>query len=195
MTGTKYAAAVLLAASLLTVAGCSSNAKEKPADPTAAVLKAAQDYQNAANRRDWQTACALTSARLRGGTVAQCVATNTTPPDPTSSPSSSPTPAISPPVYADGSTPAPIATSAQPSGPEFASDSPVTAGDVLAIAATGQHPAGYGVFLSFTVTWPGKPADTDRRALRLVPEGGGWVVDQHEDDIQGADQLRAALGG
>ncbi|MFD9593075.1 hypothetical protein ACFWA9_09995 [Kitasatospora sp. NPDC059973] len=189
---------VALAAGLLAVAGCSSTGTDtgkdsKPApNPTAAVLKAAQDYQSAANRQDWQTVCTLSSARLRGGTVADCVSTNTV--TPAASTSASPSSTVKPPTYADGSTPAPIATST-PSGPDRASDGPLTPGDVLAVPASGDHPAGYGVFLSFTVTWPGQSATTDYRALRLVQEAGGWVVDQHESNIQRADQLRSALLG
>jgi hypothetical protein len=188
----------LAAAGLLAVAGCSSSGTNqgkdnKPApNPQEVVLKAAQDYQSAANRQDWHTACTLSSARLRGGTVADCVSTNTV-----TSPaadSASPSSTVSPPTYADGSTPAPIATST-PSGPDRASDGPITAETVLDVPASGQHPAGYGVFLFWSVSWPGQPATMDCRALRLVQEGGTWVVDQHEDNLNRADQLRTALLG
>ncbi|MFD8597723.1 hypothetical protein ACFV1L_22235 [Kitasatospora sp. NPDC059646] len=190
-------AALLTAGVLAAAAGCSSAPadKAKPApDPTAAVRKAAQDYQAAAVRGDWNTACALSSARLRGGTVADCVAANSSAPAPSPSSSASPSPSVQPPTYADGSTPAPIATPT-PTGAQRASVGPITAGAAIAVPASGNHAAGYGVFLSYTVTWPGQAPTADHRAMRLVQEGGAWVVDQHEDDLQREDQLREVLLG
>ncbi|WP_328959023.1 hypothetical protein [Kitasatospora purpeofusca] len=60
---------------------------------------------------------------------------------------------------------------------------------------TGAHvtlAVGYGVYLTFPLNTPGK---VDHRALRPVEEGGAWVVDQQEDYITRADQVRSVLLG
>jgi hypothetical protein len=202
----KATTAALVAAGILAVAGCSSsndggNTKGGGPQkaPTDAVLKVARDYQEAANRLDWRTACKLSSASLRGGSVEKCVDRNT-PDDTAATPeeSTSPSPSFSPPTYADGSTPEPIQSST-PSGPDRADMGRVTASDVVEVPAAEDHPAGYGVLVSFTVKWPGKAAETDRRALRLVKAGGAWVVDQHEDiqegDMGHGSPVRTALSG
>ncbi|WP_069874729.1 hypothetical protein [Streptomyces malaysiensis] len=199
------ATATLIAAGLL-VAGCASDdqdKEDKPKDPKPAVLKAARAYQSAANRLDWQSACKLSSARLRDGTVTECAERNigpdaTTSPSPSASKSSgSPSPSDSPPTYADGSTPDPL-PSRTPTEPERADTGPISAGGVVKVPAVAGHPAGYGVLVTYTVQWPGKDAITKRRALRLVSEGG-WRVDQHEDvqdgDMGRGSPVRAALSG
>ncbi|MEU8516347.1 hypothetical protein AB0C76_32910 [Kitasatospora sp. NPDC048722] len=193
------AALAAAAAAVLTVAGCGSDgAKTKKADdPSAAVLKAAREYQEAANKGDWPKACTLMTARLRGGSVADCendhAANPVTVEHWSPSPTASPTPTLPPPVYADGSTPPPIAT-ATPTGPDFADTGKVDLSNVTAVPAAGNHPAGWAVYATWSVTWPDKPVDTDRRALRLVQEDGAWKVDQHEDAINSPAELTAILG-
>ncbi|MGW2227457.1 hypothetical protein [Streptomyces formicae] len=193
--------ALLLTAGVLALAGCSSSSEDKaggkkPADPTEAVLKVARSYQEAKNRQDWRDWCAMSSPRLRGGTVAACVTENT-PSSPSATPEE-PSPTFSPPTYADGSTPKPR-TRPSSSGPERADTGPVTASDVVTVPAAEDHPAGYGVLITYTVKWPGKEATTTRRALRLVDDGGAWLVDQHEDvqegDMGHGSPVRTALSG
>ncbi|MCX5426081.1 hypothetical protein [Streptomyces sp. NBC_00078] len=195
-------AALVLAAGLL-ASGCSSGkdgkAEDKQEDPTAAVLKVARSYQEADNREDWAAACGMSSKRLRGGTVEECTAKHTPPsPTPTDEASSSPSPSFEPPTYADGSTPQPRASRTS-SGPERADTGAVSASDVVEVAAVEDHPAGYGVLVTYTYQWPDKDPETTRRALRLVDEGGSWVVDQHEDvqdgDMGHGSPVRAALSG
>ncbi|MDO0939234.1 hypothetical protein QQY66_48910 [Streptomyces sp. DG2A-72] len=198
-------AAGILAAGILTVAGCSSSSDDGDTkgssgqkDPTDAVLKAASAYQKAANALDWTAACRLSTKAMRDGTVEECAARNTPDSTPTAADSSSPSPSYSPPTYADGSTPNTIASST-PSGPDRADTGPVKVSDLVEVPASGAHPSGYGVLVSYTVTWPGKESTTTRRALRLVDEGGAWLVDQHED-IQEGDEghgspVRTALSG
>ncbi|WP_331720122.1 hypothetical protein OG762_51740 (plasmid) [Streptomyces sp. NBC_01136] len=198
-------AAGILAAGILAVAGCSSSSDSDGTkgsggqkDPTDAIVKAANSYQTAANRLDWLAACRLSTKSMRDGTVEECAARNTPDSAPTAADSSSPSPSFSPPTYADGSTPAPI-TSSTPSGPDRADTGPVKASDLVEVPASGAHPAGYGVLVSYTVTWPGKESTTTRRALRLVDEGGAWLVDQHEDiqegDLGHGSPVRTALSG
>ncbi|MGO4420523.1 hypothetical protein AB4Z54_17800 [Streptomyces sp. MCAF7] len=195
MTRQATITAGLIAAGLL-LAGCASSddqdkKESKPTEPKAAVLKAARTYQEAANRLDWRTACTFSSRRLRDGTVAECADRNVGPASPTpsqtttASESASPSPSVSPPTYADGSTPDPL-PSRTSTGPDRATLGPVTAGGIVKVPAVGDHPAGYGVLITYTVHWPGKPAATTRRALRLVSDGGAWRVDQHED-VQDGD--------
>ncbi|MFD4535580.1 hypothetical protein ACFWNL_35910 [Kitasatospora sp. NPDC058397] len=196
-TTARTAAAVLGTAALLALAGCSSDGKkDKPADPSAAVLKTARTYQEAAASGAWPTACPLMSTALRGGSVEYCLDEHAANPSTVEhwspEPTESPSPTVAPPTYADGSTPAPPAT-ATPTGPDYGDIGPITLGDVISVPASGRHPAGYGVLATFTVTWPGKEPTTDRRALRLVSEDGAWRIDQHEDAITSADQLRAVL--
>ncbi|MFJ3673666.1 hypothetical protein ACIPSE_45215 [Streptomyces sp. NPDC090106] len=199
----KAAAMSVLAASILAVAGCSSSSSDSDKGngshkaTTDAVLKTAGAYQSAANSLDWHTACDLSTPRLRHGSVADCVERNTPEDAPAANPTS-PSPSYSPPTYADGSTPDPIASSS-PSGPDRATTGTVSASGVVQVPAAGDHPAGYGVLITYTVQWPGKDATTTRRALRLVDEGGRWLVDQHED-VQAGDTghgspVRTALSG
>ncbi|MEV6677606.1 hypothetical protein AB0N09_12170 [Streptomyces erythrochromogenes] len=155
---TTHVAALTLAASLL-AAGCTSSGEDgegstfAPKDPKAAAMAAAQTYMEAAGRGDWKTACPLKSQGLLGGTVEQCIASRTDG-DPSPSPSGS--------------------------GPEPAGAAQFKASDAVEVAAVGKHPAGFGVLVTQTGTEPGKPAETERVALRLVEEGGSWKVDQRE---------------
>ncbi|MEV6332252.1 hypothetical protein [Streptomyces sp. NPDC051909] len=201
------APALLLAAGLA-LTGCSDTAddpkKKETADPAAAVLAVARDYQQAANADDWRRACELSTTRLRRGTVEQCATRLTRAPSatPTTNPSSTPSPSAStydPPTYADGSTMEPFPTRPTPSGPERASTGPVkTEGAPVDVPASGKHPAGIGVLLSYTVTWPTETS-TVRTALRVVKEAGVWRVDQSEDvqdgDAAHGDPIRDALVG
>ncbi|MFE7558813.1 hypothetical protein [Kitasatospora sp. NPDC057500] len=194
MTVYKQTARTLtLVAALLSAAGCASTAADTnpaptsaapapiPASTLAALSAVAQNYQDAVNRGDWQTSCSLSSALLRGGTVADCVTTSTTrtpAPTPTSAPAvpSGPTPVI--PTLADMT----------PAGPATAAT-----GDIIQVpAGPGAHPVGYGVYVTFPLSKPGR---TDRWALRVVEEGGTWVIDQREDYITRAAQMRRVLLG
>ncbi|KOU60106.1 MULTISPECIES: hypothetical protein [Streptomyces] len=157
---TTHVAALTLAASLL-VAGCSSSGEDggdagglpAPKDPKAAAMAVARSYMDAAEHDDWKTACPLESQGYLSGTVENCVATNS-----------------------EGDTPTPSAGS----GPDRAEPGEFKASDAVELAAVGKHPAGYGVLVTYTYTWPGKPTETDRVALRLVEQGGSWHVDQRE---------------
>ncbi|MBQ0890846.1 hypothetical protein KBZ94_39020 [Streptomyces sp. RM72] len=198
------APAVLLAAGLA-LTGCSDNGDDAgkddatpTKDPTAAAVAVAKEYQEAANRLDWRRACELSTKALRRGTVDQCAARNVGPETatPSAPASESPTATFSPPTYADGSTPEPI-ESMSASGPERAETGAVAVqGDPVKVPASEDHPAGYGVLVTYTVTWP-DDTSTDRRALRLVAEGDTWRVDQHEDvqdgDMGHGDPVTAAL--
>lgn len=205
----RHAPAVLAAAGVLAAAaaGCSPPGGDGPKNSgphtgatssALAVVKVARVYQEAANRLDWRTACGLSSPGLRGGTVEKCVASNIGVPSSTPTPEqTTATPSFTAGTYADGSTPAPQ-SSATTSGPDRATTGPVTVSDVVSVPAVEDHPAGYGVLVTFTVTWPGE-VTTTRRALRLVAEGGAWVVDQHEDVQEGdtghGSPVRTALTG
>jgi hypothetical protein len=72
----------------------------------------------------------------------------------------------------------------------------VVQGDPVKVPASEDHPAGYGVLVTYTVTWPDSTS-TARRALRLVAEGDAWRVDQREDvqdgDMGRGDPVTAAL--
>ncbi|WP_411078263.1 hypothetical protein [Streptomyces sp. cmx-10-25] len=198
---TRRAAAVLLAAGLA-LTGCSTDpgAEEKkpaPPDPGARALAVAVEYQQAANRLDWQTACWLSTAAKRRGTVQECADRYIVPTPTPASSASSLTP-MRPPTYDDGSTVPPPAT-ATAGGPDRAETGPVTAqGAPVTVAATGEHPAGYGVLLAYQVIWPAKTT-TAHIALRVVAEGKEWRVEQYEDvkrsDMAGGDPIRSALGG
>ncbi|MFF2548372.1 hypothetical protein ACFVUY_38245 [Kitasatospora sp. NPDC058063] len=195
---THAAALAAAAAAVLVVAGCGSDGGTTTADdPSAAVLKAAREYQEAANHGDWPKACPLMTSRLRGGTPADCETShagnlaNVDHWSPT--PTTPQTPTLPPATYADGSTPRPIATTT-PTGPDYADTGKVDAGHLTAVPAAGSHPAGWAVYATWSVTWPDKPSDTDRRALRLVQEDGRWLVDQHEDAITSPAELTAILG-
>ncbi|MFF0052590.1 hypothetical protein [Streptomyces sp. NPDC005498] len=201
--------AVLLLAAGLALAGCSGgdsggdDPKKKEKDPAAAAVAVARDYQKAANALDWRRACELSTAALRRGTVDQCAARNIGPetatPTPSAPASESPTASVSPPTYADGSTPDALPSKSTAPGPDRASTGPVTAqGAPVKVPASAGHPAGYGVLLTYTVTWP-DDTSTARKALRLVEEGGTWRVDQREDvqdgDMGHGDPATAALSG
>lgn len=200
-THTTARAAVAATAASLLLAGCSgapapgTEASDDPG-PTLSLYTAARTYQDAATTGDWATACAASTARLRGGTLAHCVAAHTLS-TPAPGPTAAPDPATLP-RYADGSTPRPVATRHR-SGPDRADTGAVTASGALPVPASGDHPAGYAVLVTYSVQWPGEAPTITRRALRLVAEGGGWRVDQHED-LQPGDEgrgspLLAALGG
>ncbi|MFG3041857.1 hypothetical protein ACGFYZ_33650 [Streptomyces sp. NPDC048330] len=193
------APALLLAAGLA-LTGCGGNADDaKQDDPAAAALAVARDYQSASLARDWRRACELSTVRLRRGTVQECAARNIGPtPAATATPTASPSPTetFDPPTYADGSTmkPRPKPTT---SGPDRASIGPVTPeGQPIEIAAYGDHPAGYGVMFSYTVTWPSETTIA-RTTVRIVQESGAWRVDQHEDvqdsDMAHGDPIRDTL--
>ncbi|MGW3377411.1 hypothetical protein [Streptomyces hydrogenans] len=192
--------ALLLTAGLA-LAGCSTPADDdaKKNDPVADATAVAVAYKEAALALDWPKACELSTPRLRRGTVQECADRHPTPAASTPTPSPTRTRATAPPTYADGGA-IPTLTPRTPSGPERATTGPVTVqGAAVDVAAAGDHPAGYGVLLTHTVTWPGKPASTSRTALRVVAEGDTWRIDQHEDiqdgDMRGGDPIRAALGG
>jgi hypothetical protein len=199
------APAVLLLAVGLALTGCSDSGDDAgkgdatpTKDPTAAAVAVAKEYQEAANRLDWRRACELSTKALRRGTVDQCAARNIGPETatPSAPASESPTATFSPPTYADGSTPEPI-ESTSASGPERAETGPVVVqGDPVKVPASEDHPAGYGVLVTYTVTWPDSTS-TARRALRLVAEGDAWRVDQREDvqdgDMGRGDPVTAAL--
>ncbi|MEW2310656.1 hypothetical protein AB0918_18780 [Streptomyces sp. NPDC006864] len=191
----------LLVPLLLTAAGaagCSDNPGKTgtpaPGPDLAAVVAAARDHQAAALEPDWTRACGLRTERLRRGSVKDCADRNTAP----TAAKESAVPPTGGPVYDDGSTALP-----QPSrtpGPDRADTGPVRSeGDPVAVPAQGDHPAGYGVLLSYTVTWPGKPASISRRAVRVVREGDAWRVDQYEtvqpSDMAHSDPVRDALTG
>ncbi|WP_137235526.1 hypothetical protein [Streptomyces sp. BPSDS2] len=199
----RYTVTAVVTAAVLLAAGCSSDSADKKpkADPTAAVLAAARSYQEAQNAEDWRTVCKLRSKALRYGTVETCVEDNTpgTPaPSPTGAQDATPSPSDEPPRYADGSTPRPRATRTT-GGPDRADLGPVEASDVVEVPAGTGHPAGYGVLITYTVQWPGKPLTTSARALRLITESGAWVVDQTEDvdanEAHSSAVLTALSGG
>ncbi|MFE7412717.1 hypothetical protein [Streptomyces laurentii] len=202
MTRRHAAVPALLLAAGLALTGCSTppdnDAKKTgpSADPAAAALAVARDYQKATLALDWRRACELSTTRLRGGTVEQCTARHTPDPTPTATPSPTATATFEPPTYADGSTarPRPTKTTA---GPERASTGPVTpSGAPVEVPAAGEHPAGWGVMLTYTVTWP-TSTSTARKALRVVQEDTEWRVEQREDvqdsDLQHGDPVRDAL--
>ncbi|MFD9270933.1 hypothetical protein ACFWB1_26095 [Streptomyces goshikiensis] len=49
------------------------------------------------------------------------------------------------------------------------------------VPATSAYPGGWGVIVSYTVTWPGKTTSTERIALRMTDTAGVWWVEQRED--------------
>lgn len=160
--------------------GCSSSGAggqgPHAGDPASAVLAAARSYQAAFNRRDWKTVCALSTPGMRGGSVAHCVASHvdtgddaaTTAPAPSSAGAGQATPLID---------------TATPNGPDYAPTGPVSAGNVVTVPAAEDHPAGYGVRVRYTVTWPGKAPETVRWALRMVDQHSRWLVDQSADTL------------
>ncbi|MEV8628617.1 hypothetical protein [Streptomyces sp. NPDC051079] len=179
------APALLLAAGLaLTACGTSGDDPKKPQaqDPAAVSVAVAVKYETAVNARDWRRVCELSTQQLRDGTVEQCMA-DSAPTTPTAAPSTtaSATATFDPPRYADGSTMPPPKPKPTSSGPDRAKTGPVTVerGPVQ-VSAIGDYAAGYGVMVSFSVTWPNETS-TVRTALRVVKEGGVWRVDQSED--------------
>ncbi|MGW2672366.1 hypothetical protein ACWC5F_30485 [Streptomyces sp. NPDC001272] len=197
--------ALLLAG--LALAGCSADPaaqdpKKPEADPAAAAVAVAREYQEAAMRLDWHRACELSTAAKRRGTVEECAGRNIGPsPSPSAeqSPSASATPSDewSPLVRADGSTVQPKARKTTSPGPDRASLGPLTQeGQPVQVPAIGNHPAGWGVMFSYAVVWPTETS-TARVSVRVVEEGGAWRVDQREDvkdsDISHGNPARDAL--
>ncbi|NUW02901.1 hypothetical protein [Streptomyces sp. CAI 127] len=187
-----------LAAVVLLAAGCAADDQDATSTdhgPPSALYEAARTYQEAAARGDWRTACAATTTRRQGGSLARCLDSHPDPaPAPKATADSPPPLTVEPPRYADGSTPAPRETRTA-DGPARASTGPVSTTDAQPAPASGEHPAGYAVLVTYTVTWPGKAPSTTRRALRLVQEGGAWRVDQLADLHPGETSLLSALGG
>ncbi|MDT9685600.1 hypothetical protein RND61_26565 [Streptomyces sp. TRM76323] len=181
-------AVTIAAAAAVTVlaAGCSSQDEGDKggsgdggaSDTTAAAVQAARIYQSAVNGDDWTKACGLRTERYRHGSVKECVADNA---PKTQSPEPSPTESEEfPPLRrADGSVvrgkPKPSAT-----GPDRAETGEVKASAPQSVPAIGDHPAGTGVRVEYTVTWPDSTT-TSRKALRVVQQGDTWLVDQSED--------------
>ncbi|MFI8829019.1 hypothetical protein [Streptomyces sp. NPDC053431] len=186
-------ALALLFAVGLALAGCSKTTNDaNKEDPAAAAVAIAREYQQAALAQDWRKMCELRTERMRYGTVEQCTADNTpsseaaTRSTPTSA---SPTTTFDPPTYADASTMPPLPSKTAASGPDRASTGPVkTEGTPIEVPAAGEHPAGWGVMLTYIVTWPSQTT-TSRKALRVVQEAGMWRVDQHED-VQDGDMVQ-----
>lgn len=200
---TATAAGATVAAVAMMASGCATEAKPGPEKD---IIKVARAYQAAANSQDWRRACELSTPALRRGTVAECAARNTTPAAEENPPSPTPTPPASEsadpsatptsPTYGDGRTLPPPASPTISPGPDRASTGPVKAEKPVKVDATGGHPAGYGVLVTYTVTWPNSTT-TARKALRLVKVGKAWRIEQHEDVMDGdtrtGDPVRAAL--
>ncbi|CAM5511463.1 hypothetical protein STENM223S_03121 [Streptomyces tendae] len=190
------------AASTLVIVGCSSNADATKApgssggdgtDSAASALRFAESYQEAVNDRDWQHACQMRTERYRYGTVKQCVADNEEPATPT--PSETETSDFPPLVRADGSTVQPKHKPTT-SGPDRAELGPIKASGAKAVPAFGDHPAGTGVMVEWTYTWPAE-SGVSKYVLRLVRHGDTWLVDQREEvadsDEAHGDPVRDAL--
>ncbi|MEV7659897.1 hypothetical protein AB0O39_37780 [Streptomyces anulatus] len=183
-----------LVAAVLLAAGCAADDQDVTGTeqgPPPALYETARTYQEAAARGDWHTACAATSTRKQGGSLARCLDSHPAPGPGATADSSPP---ADPPRYADGSTPVPRERRTT-GGPDRADTGPVSATGAQPVAASGDHPAGYAVLVAYSVQWPGKAATSTRRALRLVQEGGQWRVDQLADLHPGETSLLAALGG
>ncbi|MFE9404983.1 hypothetical protein ACFYNY_25130 [Streptomyces sp. NPDC006530] len=146
-------------------------------DQTASALQFAKSYQKALNDNDWQYVCQMRTEQYRHGTVKQCVADN----HETAKPTASETEASAPPplVRADGST-VPPKQKPTASGPDRAQLGPVKATGAKAVPAFGDHPAGTGVMVDYTYTWP-KESGVEKDVLRLVRQDGKWLVDQMEE--------------
>ncbi|MFB7500152.1 hypothetical protein ACFC09_36635 [Streptomyces sp. NPDC056161] len=188
MSVRRVVTAAVAAAGAFVIAGCSSGTGTTKgtgdrdggsgADTTAAAVQTARDYQSAVNGDDWTKACGLRTERYRHGSVKECVADNA---PKTQSPEPSPTESDEfPPLRrADGSVvrgkPKPSA-----SGPDRAETGEVKASGPQSVPAIGDHPAGTGVRVEYTVTWPDSTT-TSRKALRVVQQGDTWLVDQSED--------------
>ncbi|MGW2599514.1 hypothetical protein [Streptomyces klenkii] len=175
---TTGAFALAVVTALLAV-GCSGEHSDEKPDvaegPAAAVAKAALAYQDAVNARQWRRVCELRAPSLREGSVEECTKSE----------------------EADDAPP-PTHASASPSssrGPERASTGPVKVELSAEVPAIGAHPAGQGVILSYTYTWPNETG-IERWALRLVQQDGRWLVEQVEDAMRGevtAEFMRATL--
>ncbi|MEW2267667.1 hypothetical protein ACGF5T_34385 [Streptomyces sp. NPDC047853] len=191
------------AALAIIVAGCSSNVGGDKGtetkdgggtDTIASVLKFAKTYQEADNDQDWQRVCQMRTDRYRDGTIQQCVAGfHVDAAEPTASVTEE---SDSPPlVRADGSTVPPRQTPTD-SGPERAQLGPVKATGSKAVPPFGDHPAGTGVMVEYTYTWP-DDSGVQKYVLRLVQQNGKWLVDQREEvadsDEAHGDPIRDAL--
>ncbi|KUL55453.1 hypothetical protein ADL22_00740 [Streptomyces sp. NRRL F-4489] len=191
------------AVSLVGLVGCSSGAGAgagagatkatgNGAGAQASAEAFARTYQEAVNDQDWQQVCRMRTDRYRHGTVQACVAANT---ESTPSATPSPTESEEPLRRADGSI-VPPKPKPSASGPDRAETGPVKAAGAVPVPAIGEHPAGTGVGVQYTVTWPSSTT-TDKKALRLVQQGGRWLVDQSEDvfpsDEAHGDPVRDAL--
>lgn len=182
------AVAITAAAAAVTVlaTGCSSendggkgaSGDSGGSDTTAAAVQAARTYQSAVNRDDWAKACGLRTERYRHGSVKECVANNAPKAE---SPEPSPTESDEfPPLRrADGSV---VSGKPKPSttGPDRAKTGEVKASAPQSVPAIGDHPAGTGVLVEYTVTWPDSTT-ASRKAVRVVQQGDTWLVDQSED--------------
>ncbi|WP_432158042.1 hypothetical protein [Streptomyces sp. bgisy153] len=175
------------AAVAVLAAGCSSQDKggtEKNesggsgADGRAAAVQTARIYQSAVNSDDWAKACGLRTERYRHGSVKECVADNA---PKTQSPEPTPTESDEfPPLRrADGSV-VPGKSTPSATGPDRAKTGTVKASTPQSVPAIGDHPAGTGVLVEYSVTWPDSTT-TSRKALRVVRQGDTWLVDQSED--------------
>ncbi|MGP4001349.1 hypothetical protein [Streptomyces sp. 8N706] len=177
--------AVAVAAVVFVIAGCSSNAEGKKnpgaggngVKTQASAKEFARTYQEALNDQDWRRACQMRTERYRHGTVHTCVNDNTEA-TPTASPS--PSESSGPPLRrADGSIIPPRKTPSA-SGPDRAKTSRAKAGGAVTVPAIGDRPAGTGVRVEYTLIWPNSTTTT-KKALRLVKQGSGWLVDQAEE--------------
>ncbi|MEU8550962.1 hypothetical protein AB0C81_28960 [Streptomyces roseoverticillatus] len=179
MRKTKAVALGAVAAVAALSAGCSSdhpdNKQDVAGDPAAAVTKVATAYQDAINARKWQRVCELRAPSLREGSVEECTKKEEAYDAP-------------PPTH---STPSPSGTPE----PEDAPTGPVKVEVTGEVPAIGDHPAGQGVILSFNY-FHAKETELSRWALRLVQQGGQWLVEQVEDALRGevtAEFMRATL--
>ncbi|ARF53168.1 hypothetical protein [Streptomyces gilvosporeus] len=177
--------ATAAAAAAFVIAGCSSSAAGKNApdgagqqpNTPASAAPFARTYQEAVNDQKWRRVCQMRTERYRHGTVKACVddSTETTP-----SAAPSPSESTDPPLRrADGSIIPPRPTPSA-SGLDRAKTGSVKVGGLVSVPAIGEHPAGTGVQVEYTVTWP-KSTTTTKKALRLVKRGSEWLVDQSED--------------
>lgn len=67
----------------------------------------------------------------------------------------------------------------------------------VVITASGDHPAGVGVLVSYKVTHETGASDTARKVLRMVETDGTWRVEQtatlNDSDGTGAEAIRTVL--
>ncbi|MET9365796.1 hypothetical protein ABZX93_33475 [Streptomyces sp. NPDC006632] len=177
--------AAATAAAVLVIAGCSSQTEQKPeqskgtgsTDTAAGTVAFAQAYQTALNGQDWQRVCQMRTERYRKGTVETCVAKLAAKDAPVASSESE---SSEPPLRrADGSIIPPKQTPSH-AGPERPQFGKVTASGWVTVPAIGDHPAGAGVRVEYTETWPDNTSTT-RLALRVITQGGQRLVDQSVD--------------